>query len=93
MADIAAAPLGQGRFRVEVVEGSSSTTHEVTVPAETMARLGWAGTPEELLRRSFQFLLAREPKESILGRFQIDAIARYFPEWEQAVRRGFGTEH
>lgn len=89
MADIDIVPLGESRFRVRVVEGSSSTTHEVGVPAATMERLGWTQTPEELIRRSFDFLLGREPKESILSSFQIDVISRYFPEWEAAARRGF----
>jgi len=89
MADLTIVPLGEGRFRVEVAEGTSSTTHEVAVPPGTLARLEWPGTPEELLRRSFEFLLRRERKESILPSFTIDVIGRYFPEWEAAARRGF----
>ena len=30
------------------------------------------------------FLLDREPKESILGAFDISAIRRYFPEFDKA---------
>ena len=44
-------------------------------------------TPEDLVRRSFEFLLERESKESILGRFDLMAIARYFPEYEREFRR------
>ena len=43
--------------------------------------------PEDLVRRSFVFLLAREPKESILGRFDLPLIGRYFPEYEREIRR------
>ena len=89
MADLTILPLGEGRFRVRVAEGASSTTHDVVVPPETIARLGWSGTPEELLRGSFEFLLRRERKESIFPSFTIDVIGRYFPEWEAAARRGF----
>jgi hypothetical protein len=89
MADLTIVPLGDGHFRVEVVEGASSTAHDVVVPPDTIARLGWSGTPEELLRGSFEFLLRRERKESILPSFTIDVIGRYFPEWEAAARRGF----
>ena len=32
-------------------------------------------------------LLDREPKESILGRFDVTAISRYFPEFERAMPR------
>jgi hypothetical protein len=31
----------------------------------------------------FQFLLEREPKESILRRFDVTVISRYFPEFER----------
>jgi hypothetical protein len=35
------------------------------------------------LKNHFRFLLGREPKESILGRFDATAISRYFPEFER----------
>jgi hypothetical protein len=43
--------------------------------------------PEELVRRSFEFLLEREPKESILSRFDLSVINRYFPEYEREIKR------
>ncbi len=75
--------------RVSVTEGASSTTHQVSVAAADLARLApGAGDPEAVVRRSFAFLLAREPKESILGRFDLPVIGRYFPEYERAIRQG-----
>ncbi len=88
-AEIKTTPLGHGRFLVEVIEGGSSTIHEVTVAAEVIENLGWHETPEELIRRSFRFLLEREPKESIMHAFDIEVIGNYFPEWEGEARRGF----
>lgn len=85
MADILLAPLGNNRFRVQVVEGESSSTHEVEVSSETLERLGWEGSLEGLIRRSFEFLLDRESKESILGEFELSAISRYFPEYEEVI--------
>jgi len=35
------------------------------------------------LENHFRFLLEREPKGSILGRFDATAISRYFPEFER----------
>ena len=32
-----------------------------------------------------RFLLDREPKESILGRFDVTVISRYFPEFEREL--------
>jgi hypothetical protein len=41
--------------------------------------------PAEFLRRCFDFLLEREPKESILARFDVSDIGRYFPEFEREI--------
>jgi hypothetical protein len=75
-------------FRVRVVEGASETSHQVTLNPKDCARLaGGADEPEELIRKSFLFLLEREPKESILARFDLSVISRYFPEYEQEMQR------
>lgn len=42
-------------------------------------------TPEELIKESFRFLLEREPKESILKRFDLPTIHKYFPEFEVEI--------
>ena len=64
------------------------TTHRVTVAAADLARLDPDATsPENLVRRSFAFLLEREPSESILRSFDLTVIGRYFPEYESAIRR------
>jgi hypothetical protein len=88
-AEIRATPLGHGRFLVEVIEGGSSTIHEVTVAPEVIESLDWKATPEELIRASFRFLLEREPKDSIMHAFDIEVIGNYFPEWEGEARGGF----
>jgi hypothetical protein len=78
-------PLG---FEVTVREGKGETRHHVTMAQATCARLT-AGehTPEQCLDAAFRFLLDREPKESILGRFDVSVIARYFPEFERELPR------
>ena len=43
--------------------------------------------PEALVRKSFEFLLAREPKESILRSFNLKEINTYFPEYEEEIRK------
>jgi hypothetical protein len=64
------------------------TTHHVTVAAADLARLDpGAETPEDLVRRSFAFLLEREAPSSILRSFDLMEIGRYFPEFESAIRR------
>jgi hypothetical protein len=77
-------------FEVIVREGSSETHHHVTMSQEMCERLT-AGkhTPERCLEAAFRFLLDREPKESILRRFDVTAISRYFPEFERETPRYF----
>jgi hypothetical protein len=83
---------GELKFRVRVAESGSETTHEVTVSANDYAKLT-AGKiePEELVRKSFEFLIEHEPKESILRRFDLSAISRYFPEYEREMKRSLSN--
>ncbi len=76
-------------FDVVVSEGGGGETrHHVTMTRETYERLA-AGkaTPVAVVEAAFRFLLDREPKELILGRFDVTVIARYFPEFERELRR------
>jgi hypothetical protein len=66
---------------------TSSTSHDVRVSAADRARLAPGAPIESLLTASFEFLLEREPKESILREFDINVIGRYFPEYEQEIKR------
>ena len=79
---------GRLDFEVVVREGEGETRHHVTISRETCERLT-AGkhTPERFLEAAFRFLLDREPKESILGRFDVTVISRYFPEFERELTR------
>jgi hypothetical protein len=79
---------GEGQFRVRVTEGTSESSHRVTLRTQDYRRITQGKvSPEELVKRSFEFLLDRESKESILGQFDLSVISRYFPEYEDAVRR------
>ena len=77
------------RCTVVVDDGRSApTTHEVTVWTTYLEQLApGAQQPTDLVRRSFEFLLGREPKTSILDRFDLPLIGRYFPEYERRIRR------
>jgi hypothetical protein len=85
-----------GEYRVRLLEGGSESTHVVTLRAADCERLaGGKVQPVELVRRSFEFLLEREPKESILSRFDLPVIGRYFSEYEREIQRRLrtGFEH
>jgi len=73
---------------VTVTDHGRSVEYEVAVSAAELGRFDPGATdPSPLVRRSFEFLLAREPKESILRSFGLSAIGRYYPEFEREIRR------
>ncbi|MBZ5694938.1 MAG: hypothetical protein LAN36_06215 [Acidobacteriia bacterium] len=80
--------VGDSEFQVRVVEGKNLTSHRVTLKAADCERIaGGKVEPAELVRKSFEFLLENEPKESILGKFDLTVIGRYFPNFESEIRR------
>ncbi len=86
MAMIDVVEINQGTFRV-TVDASSSTEHEVTVDstyAQTLTN-GVIST-DELVKKSFEFLLDKEPNTSILRRFNLTVISRYFPDYESVIK-------
>ncbi len=86
---VACAAAGVGwSCRVTVGDDPGATTHGVTVSREVLARLRPGDdTPDALVADAFAFLLAREPRESILRSFELPDIGRYFPEWERKIAR------
>ena len=71
---------------VTLSDERGSSAHEVRVAREDLERLApGATTPEDLVRRSFEFLLEREPRQSILASFDLPLIGRYFPEYEATM--------
>jgi hypothetical protein len=74
---------------VTVGDDPAATHHEVEVAAADLERLRPdEDDPEVLVRAAFEFLLSHEPRESILRRFDLPAIGRYFPGWEGAIAKG-----
>lgn len=78
------------QYRVAVVEGDSKTTHQVELSSNLYQDLTDGKiSPEELIQCSFEFLLDRESKESILSSFDLSVISRYFPEYSKEIIRYF----
>lgn len=76
------------KFIVTVEERESRTQHTVSLDDEYYQKLtGGRMTKEELIRDSFEFLLEREPKESILSKFNLKVISQYFPEFEEKIEQ------
>jgi hypothetical protein len=75
-------------FDVRVSERKGETRHRVTMTRENYDALTrGACAPERCIEAAFRFLLDREPKESILARFDVTVISRYFPEFESELAR------
>jgi len=74
-------------FDVVVAEAGGASRHRVALSRGELARLAGARAPERLIEAAFRFLLEREAKESILARFDLGVIARYFPEFERELPR------
>ena len=87
-ATIRVEPIGPGRFQVTVTEGTGQSRHSVTLSPGYYEKLTGKKVPEELLiEQSFQFLLERESKESILQEFDLPLVGHYFPDYEKEIRK------
>jgi len=73
---------------VAVRERDSATHHSVRLRRQTFDELATGeSTPHDLIAASFRFLLEREAKESILREFDLELIARFFPEYPREIHR------
>ena len=81
-----------GEFRVTITEGRSQSSHRVFLTQDYFRKLTNGSVSEkDLIERSFQFLLERESKESILPEFDLPVIGRYFPAYETEIRNRLGV--
>jgi hypothetical protein len=91
MVTVRAEPEGAGWVcQVDVGHAGERTQHTVRVSPAELARWGRGdhrGDVEDLIKRSFDFLLQREPPGAILRRFDLSMILRYFPEYDREFSR------
>lgn len=84
-------PAGRDAWSCDVELADAGTVvsrHTVRVSKSDLRRLAPDDAePDELVRRSFRFLLEREAPSMILRSFDLTDIARYFPEFERELRR------
>ena len=96
--DVACVPSsevgGEWTCSVRVRDDRGATEHEVTVTEvdvpESLADPGDdvdLDDIERLVRETFVFLLERESKESILRRFDLGVVERYFSEYRIEIAR------
>jgi hypothetical protein len=88
--DVRCEPAPDGwRCAVSVRDRGSSTTHDVHVGAQDATDLAAAtdvAHVKRLVEETFDFLLEREPKESILQAFDVTVVSQYFPDYEHEIR-------
>ena len=86
--EVAAVAAGDGWECSVTVLDSGETHHQVRVTRGDLARLDpGASDPVALVQASFDFLLEREPKESILRGFGLSVIGTYFPDYEGEIKQ------
>lgn len=88
---IAVEKIDETTYRV-TVKGHRTTTHDVSAATEYCKTLTGGHVPvEALIEKSFEFLLERESNTSILRKFDLPVIGHYFPEYENVIRKMFGS--
>ena len=74
--------MGGNDFLVKV-SAANSTEHRVTLTDTYWEQIWSRRLPKnDVIARSFAFLLEREPNTSILRTFDLSVIQRYFGEYE-----------
>ena len=87
LTDIHIVEIDSSTYQVTLV-AQTTTTHMVTLQADYAQKLNHGRFDHiSLLKKSFEFLLAREPNTSILRSFDLSVISRYFSEYEQEMRQ------
>jgi hypothetical protein len=88
--EIEVTPGGGGwTCEVSFEDRSRVSRHTVTVTRADLERWGRGhgeAAVSDLVRRSFEFLLRREPASSILRRFELSVIPSYFPDYDLELK-------
>lgn len=80
-----AAETETGRVFGVSIEGNS---YKVTLSDDFYEKItGGEVSSEELIKKSFEFLLEREPANNILSEFDLPVISHYFPEYEDEIKK------
>ncbi len=86
MAYLKITEIEKDKFLVEVSD-NVKTSHNVVISDKVYKQLtNGVISKSELLEKSFEFLLDREPNTSILTNFEIQIISLYFSDYANCVR-------
>ena len=80
--------ITENQYRVMVTDNDGYSDHIVILDPECYQELTEGKiSKKELIEKSFEFLLERESKDSILSKFKLKQISNYFPEFETEIRK------
>ncbi|HMA62944.1 MAG TPA: hypothetical protein VKP78_09870 [bacterium] len=80
--------ITENQYRVMVTEDSGYSDHIVILEPECYQDLTEGKiSKKELIEKSFEFLLERESKESILSKFKLKQIGNYFPDFNKEIKK------
>ena len=86
MSSIKIIELEKDQFSVEVID-KETTFHKVIISDKIHQNItGGQVSKTQMLEKSFEFLLEREPNTSILTNFEIQLISNYFSDYENYIR-------
>jgi|ETN01SMinimDraft_4_1059930.scaffolds.fasta_scaffold339432_2 hypothetical protein len=71
---------------VSVIVGDNETDFTVTVDDTYHKKIDAKSSVKELVKKSFEFLLDREPPEQILKFFSLSQIETYFPTYPIEIK-------
>jgi hypothetical protein len=69
------------RFRVSLIENGFEKVYNVTMDKDFLLLVGTHFDPVKIVKKTFEFLLEKEPKEKILEEFDINTVSHYYPEF------------
>ena len=82
--------IDHSNFSVKIKDKFSSTEHVVQLNDEYHLEITKNKiSKKDLITKSFEFLLKREPKESILLEFNLKVISKYFPDYKHKIMNYF----
>ena len=77
--------IKKDEFNVEVID-KKTTFHKIIISDKIHKELTSGLVSKiQLLEKSFEFLLEREPNTSILTNFEIQLISNYFSDYEKYI--------
>lgn len=86
MFDIRVSKLSNTLFNVEVL-GNTKTVHSVHLSDDYYNELtNREILKEDLIKKSFEFLLKKESNENILREFNLIDINKYFSDFEEKIK-------